>query len=97
MRGLDPTFKAARLANYVVSLRKEILQLSRACGVPHPALVTMDHVEILDDKLRAQPAATLFDYEPGWGCPAAEQQEAIRAIMEGRAPAAGQGATPSAR
>jgi glutamate synthase domain-containing protein 2 len=87
MRGLDPTYKSARLANYIVTLRKEILQLSRACGVPHPSLVTMDHIDILDDKLRARPAAEWFDYQPGWGCPSPEQQEAIRAIMEGRAPA----------
>ena len=36
MSGLDPTHKANRVANYLVSLRKEILQLSLACGVPHP-------------------------------------------------------------
>ncbi|MCC6556365.1 MAG: FMN-binding glutamate synthase family protein [Polyangiaceae bacterium] len=81
MRGLDPTFKAARLANYVTTLRKELLQLSRACGVPHPALVTMDHIEILDDRLRARPAAEHFEYRPGWGCPSPADQEAIRALM----------------
>ena len=31
MRGLDPTDKSARLANYILTLRKEILQLCRAC------------------------------------------------------------------
>src|SRR5262249_23317173 len=84
MRGLDPMSKAARLANYVVTLRKELLQLSRACGVHHPALVTMDHIEILDDRLRARPAAEWFDYRPGWGCPSPREQQEIRAIMEGR-------------
>ena len=47
IRGLDPTLKAARLANYVVALRKELLAVSRACGVPHPALITADHGVVL--------------------------------------------------
>ena len=47
MRGLDPTQKAARLANYVVILRKEIMQLCRACGVQHPSLIKPGHFEIL--------------------------------------------------
>ena len=50
IRGLDPTSKAARLANYVICLRKEILQLSRACGVPHPGLLSGEHIEILDGR-----------------------------------------------
>ena len=50
MRGLDPTLKSARLANYVVALRKELLRLSRACGVAHPALITTDSFEIIDDR-----------------------------------------------
>jgi glutamate synthase domain-containing protein 2 len=40
VRGVDPTLKAARLANYIVTLRKDVLALRRACGVPHPALIT---------------------------------------------------------
>ncbi|HAD76051.1 MAG TPA: FMN-binding glutamate synthase family protein, partial [Gemmatimonadetes bacterium] len=48
MRGLDPTSKAARLANYVITLRKEVLQLSRASGAAHPGLLSGDMVEILD-------------------------------------------------
>jgi glutamate synthase (ferredoxin) len=81
MRGLDPTHKAARFANYITTLRKEILQLSRACGVAHPALLTLDHIELLDDKLRGRPAAECFEYQPGWGIPSEADQEAIRAIM----------------
>src|SRR5262249_31138483 len=54
MHGLDPELKSARLANYVVTLRKELLQLSRACGVCHPALVSGDHLEILDGHFGAK-------------------------------------------
>jgi glutamate synthase domain-containing protein 2 len=62
MRGLDPTLKAARLANYVVALRKELLRLGRACGVSHPALIGIDHFEILNDRLGSTPASEIFGY-----------------------------------
>jgi glutamate synthase (ferredoxin) len=83
MRGLDPTDKAARLANYLVTLRKEVLALSRACGFPHPAFVTGEHVDLLDDRFRGQGVSEVFDLEPGWGLPSDEDLAAIRAIMEG--------------
>ena len=50
MHGLDPTHKAARLANYVVTLRKELTRLCGAAGVEHPGLLQADHLEILDDR-----------------------------------------------
>ncbi len=83
MRGLDPTLKSARLANYIVSLRKELLRLCRATGHVHPALVTLDQFEILDQGLSAKRAAEVFGYQPGWGLPSAEDQEAVRALMNG--------------
>lgn len=62
VRGLDPTFKAARLANYVMTLRKELLSLSRACGVSHPAEISLDHLEILNGELGSRSAREVFDY-----------------------------------
>lgn len=62
MRGLDPTHKSHRCANYIVTLRKELLQLSRACGVSHPSAVSLDHFEILDDAFRGQSAKQAFGY-----------------------------------
>ncbi len=47
MHGLVPSDKGPRMANYVVTLRKEIMKLCRACGVLHPGLITTDHFEIL--------------------------------------------------
>ena len=69
VRGLDPTSKAARLANYVISLRKEILQLSRACGVPHPGLLSGEHIEILDGRFGSSNLYEMFGYRPEWGFP----------------------------
>ena len=63
VRGLDPTLKAARLANYVMALRKELLRLCRACGVPHPALITANHFEILDERFGVNTIQTLFNYQ----------------------------------
>ncbi|TWT85803.1 Glutamate synthase [NADPH] large chain [Posidoniimonas polymericola] len=60
MRGLDPTHKANRFANYVVTLRKDLLELSRACGVEHPSQVTLDHFDIVDECFNARPARVVF-------------------------------------
>ncbi len=81
MHGLDPTSKAARFANYVRTLRKELLRLSRACGVAHPALVTSDHIEILDDRFGSTPARELFGYRPEWGHPSAADRELLPGLM----------------
>ncbi len=81
MRGLDPTLKSARLANYVKVLRKEILWLSRACGVVHPALFSADHIEILDGRFGATGFSEVFGYEPGWGLPSEKDRAEIERIM----------------
>ncbi len=83
MRGLVPTNKAARLANYVVALRKELLWLSRACGVEHPSLITGDHIEILDDRFGSRDIYDVFGYQPGWGLPReADRKEICRLMNE---------------
>jgi glutamate synthase (ferredoxin) len=74
VHGLDPELKADRLANYVITLRKDLLSLSRACGVTHPALISLDHVDVLDDRFGASSARAIFGYEPGWGVPAMPDQ-----------------------
>jgi glutamate synthase domain-containing protein 2 len=84
MGGLDPTLKSARLANYLVTLRKELLALANACGEVHPALVPLDAFEIIDG-LKSRPAREVFGYEKGWGMPTQEDCEAIRALMREKA------------
>jgi glutamate synthase domain-containing protein 2 len=81
MRGLDPTFKSARLANYLATLRKELLLLAHACGVAHPALVPLDQLSILDDRFGVQSAREVFGYRPGWGLPKRDEVEAIVKLM----------------
>jgi glutamate synthase (ferredoxin) len=81
VRGLDPTLKSVRAANYVVTLRKELLQLSRACGVPHPALVRTENVELLDGHFGSVSAHELTGYRDDWGYPSPEEQAEIARIM----------------
>lgn len=84
MRGLDPTHKGARLANYVVTLRKELLQLAHVCGVPHPSLMTADQCEIIDEKFGCRTTRAVFGIAADadrWGLPSQEQSEQITALM----------------
>jgi glutamate synthase domain-containing protein 2 len=67
MRGLDPTLKSARLANYLVSLRKDLLHLANACGQPHPSSVPLSAIDILGEGLTTRPAPEVFGYRAGWG------------------------------
>ena len=60
VRGLDPTDKAARVANYLVTLRKETMWLVRAIGVAHPSEVTLEHFEVLAPGYQSRPAAEVF-------------------------------------
>jgi glutamate synthase (ferredoxin) len=82
MRGLDPTLKSVRLANYVVNLRKELLSVSRACGLCHPGLLSNPHIEILDGQLGAKSLFDVFGYQGQWGLPSVSDQQAIRRIMD---------------
>ena len=66
MHGLDPDVKHARAANYVRALRGELLSLSRALGVPHPALVDPDQVEIVSERYRSATLREVFGYRPDW-------------------------------
>lgn len=77
VRGLDPTDKAARLANYVITLRQDLTRLTHACGCMHPGFLTSDHMEILDGHFGSRNVRDLFGYETGWELPSPEQQAAL--------------------
>ena len=67
MRGLDPELKTARVANYVVSLRRDLLKVAEAIGVVHPALIGPDDVDIARGVETSQTLREVYGYEPGWG------------------------------
>jgi len=77
MRGLDPTHKSVRFANYALNLQYEIMELAYACGVPHPSLVTLEHFDILGEDFSARSARDVFGYEPQWALPPKAEQERI--------------------
>ena len=65
-RGLDPTNKSVRVARYIHELRQEILKLSHACGVPHPALLPSTTIEIVVEGDRLQPLWEVYGYDFEW-------------------------------
>ncbi len=81
VRGLDPTLKADRCANFLIALRKELLLLCRACGVAHPALITADYLEIVNDHFGSKRLSEVFQYPHGCGLPAPTDRTAVLALM----------------
>jgi glutamate synthase domain-containing protein 2 len=80
-RGLDPSLKSVRCANYIATLRFELLRLARACGVDHPALVSTDQIELLGDGWGSTSLCELIGYEPGWGLPSESQRTELCRLM----------------
>jgi glutamate synthase (ferredoxin) len=78
MRGLDPTLKSARLANYLATLRKELVHLAHACGVRHPSLVPLDALGIVEGS-KTVSARDVYQYQPGWGLPPEADAAALAA------------------
>ena len=79
--GLDPADKADRVANYVKTLRRDLLKVSETCGVEHPALIGPDSVEVLDTLSEGKLLDQLYGYEPGWGYPSEKDCDEISRIM----------------
>ena len=81
MHGLDPQLKCSRAANYLVSLRAELLALARSCGVEHPALVTPEHIEIVSERFGCAPLTEVFGYEPGWPVLSATRRGEVESLV----------------
>jgi glutamate synthase (ferredoxin) len=79
--GLDPALKADRAANYVKTLRRDLLKVAETCGVEHPALIGPRSVEVLDTLSDGRLLDAVYDYRPGWGFPSEHDREQIVAIM----------------
>jgi glutamate synthase domain-containing protein 2 len=92
--GLDPQLKSVRLANYVRTLRRDLIRVAEACGEMHPGLVGADAIEILDGTQRAVPLAEVYGYEPDWGQPSAEQRATVIGLVRAAAPRGGSAEEP---
>jgi glutamate synthase domain-containing protein 2 len=82
--GLDPQLKSVRLANYVKTLRRDLVKVAEACGVEHPGLIDVDSVEILGGRTASTSLRDVYDYQPGWGLPSAADRAAIIELMIAR-------------
>ena len=81
MHGLDPKLKSVRAANYLRSLRAEMLTLGRACGVRHPALIRPDHIELVETGYSITPLREVFGYEPDWPLLSQDRLDAIDQLI----------------
>ena len=63
-RGLDPSRKSVRIANYCVNLKHEVEVIAHSCGVREPRLLRRKHVRILQDNGLSVPMDRLFPYPP---------------------------------
>jgi glutamate synthase domain-containing protein 2 len=88
-RGLDPHLKSVRAANYIKTLRRDLLKVAEACGVEHPALIDADSVEVLDGRTSATELRKVYGYQPDWGLPSATDQAEIARIMTATEPQGG--------
>jgi glutamate synthase domain-containing protein 2 len=79
--GLDPSLKSVRLANYVATLRRDLVKVAEACGVEHPGLIETGAVEVLTGRTASTPLHEVYGYEPGWGLPSAADSAEIVRIM----------------
>ena len=83
VRGLDPESKSVRVANYINTLRRDLLKVSEACGVAHPSLLDADDIELIDSGRTATSLRDAFDYAEGWGSPGPEVRDQITSMMRG--------------
>ena len=93
-RGLDPTLKSVRCADYIRTLRRDLLKVAEATGVEHPGLIGCGSVEILTGQTEATPLHEVYGYDPAWGFPSAADRAEIARLMRATAPHGG--ATPGA-
>jgi glutamate synthase domain-containing protein 2 len=82
--GLDPASKAVRAANYITTLRRDLIKVSEACGVEHPALIGPDSVEIVDTVSRGRKLREVYEYRSGWGVPGAALEDEVVQLMSSR-------------
>jgi glutamate synthase domain-containing protein 2 len=87
--GLDPALKSVRAANYISTLRRDLLKVAEACGVEHPGLIDSGSVEVLTGRTASRPLHEVYEYEPGWGLPSAADRAEIVRIMTTEAPEGG--------
>ena len=88
-RGLDPALKSVRAADYVKTLRRDLMRVAEACGVEHPGLIDASSVEVLTGRTASTPLRQVYGYAQDWGLPSAEDRAAVVGLMAGDEPQGG--------
>lgn len=65
--GLEPVSKAERCAQYLTTLRNELVKVSESVGVAHPGLITAEDVDIFRGDYEARSLREVYGYQDGWG------------------------------
>src|SRR5699024_10313173 len=81
VRGIDPDAMAERCANYLRSLRRELVKVSGAVGVPHPAMIVPRDVGLARGTRDWATLAEIDGYGDDWGVPGQADIRAITDIM----------------
>ena len=81
VRGIDPTDKAARCHAYLRSLKRELIKVSGAVGVPHPSLIGPEDVELVNGTRGSETLSEVYGYRDDWGLPGATDIREITEIM----------------
>ncbi len=77
-KGLDPTDKAVRVANYCRNMRHDVEVIAHSCGVPHPRRLRRFHVRIVGPDGASRPLSELYPTAD----PADSNAMAARALAE---------------
>lgn len=88
-RGLDPASKSTRAAVYLRTLRRELMKVSAAVGVAHPALITAADIDVMNGDYEARSLASVYGYKEGWGELGPHLADEITALLATK-PASGQ-------
>ena len=80
-RGLDVSLKSVRAANYIRSLRRDLLKVSEAIGVVHPGLIAPRDVDLVTGTRSRVGLSEAYGYDPAWHRLAPHLAEEIEAIM----------------
>lgn len=81
-RGLDPTLKSLRVANYANTLKKDLFMILHACGLEHPNQLSREHLTMVVAPGDTRSVSELYPY-PHEGSDAAATER--RATPWGRA------------
>jgi len=81
-RGLDPALKSVRVANFIAGFRKDLVELSAVCRKTHPALLTLDDLEMLDSETLTS-ARSAYGYEEGWGALSPHLEQELITLRQG--------------